>query len=152
MYGKTGILTIPFQLNWEARKTKVGVAVKSSELGVSVMYPFNIASCSKARNVSLQINFDKNVVNCLVDGKKKGLVFNGPKDLRKTSFGLFIETKNQGSKVEILNKLITYVPSKQSDQVLSRSERSNSDKFDENMIGITPNSTRDQTRENSDRE
>lgn len=83
--------------------------MKSSELGVSVMYPFNAGTSLKARKVSLQINFDKNVVNCLVDGKKKGLVFNGPKDLRKTSFGLFVETKNQGSKVEILNKQISYI-------------------------------------------
>ena len=73
------------------------------------MYPFNAGTSLKARKVSLQINFDKNVVNCLVDGKKKGLVFNGPKDLRKTSFGLFVETKNQGSKVEILNKQISYI-------------------------------------------
>ena len=79
------------------------------------MYPFNAGTSLKARKVSIQINFDKNVVNCLVDGKKKGLVFNGPKDLRKTSFGLFIETKNQGSKVEILNKQISAIEENVSD-------------------------------------
>ena len=109
MYGKTGILTIPFQLNEKAGKVNVGVAVKSKELGVSVMYPFNAGSSSAARKVSIQINFDKNVVHCLVNGKKKGLIFNGPKDLRKTSFGLFVETKNQGSCISILNNEITFV-------------------------------------------
>ena len=44
MYGKTGILEIPFQLNEKSSKVNVGVAVKSSELGVSVMYPFNAGS------------------------------------------------------------------------------------------------------------
>jgi hypothetical protein len=72
--------------------------------------------------VSIQINFDKNVVHCLVNGKKKGIIFNGPKDLRKTSFGLFVETKTQGSRIEILNDEITFVQKCVSDVASSKSD------------------------------
>ena len=114
------------------------------------MYPFNAGSSLKARKVSIQINFDKNVVNCLVDGKKKGLVFNGPKDLRKTKFGLFVETKNQGTKIDILNDEITFV---QKSSIDLKKNNLDAEKYmDENLNRFTPISTADQTRENSDRE
>ena len=111
------------------------------------MYPFSTGKSVSAKKVSIQINFDKNIVNCLVDGKKKGLIFNGPKDLKNTSFGLFVETKNQGSRVEILNDEIKLTNKRQKPQFNEKLE----EKI-ENLVGSTAVTTRDQTRENSDGE
>ena len=83
----------------------------------------------------------------MVDGKKKGLIFNGPKDLKKTTFGLFVETKNQGSRVEILNDEIKLTSKRQITQFNEKI-----DEKEENLVGTTAVTTRDQTRENSDGE
>ena len=83
-------------------------------------FPFNVASSTSTRTVTIEINFDKNKVYCLQEGKPKGFIFNGPKDLKKESFGLFVETKRKGSKIGIMNDQIKYFEKEHEDLHITR--------------------------------